>query len=81
MKSKLIVTSIYEVQKVKDGEPIRYFRKYTHTQQAEFSVQSSCVRAITPALEIIAKREGLDLTRFEQFEMCLTALKHSVSWN
>jgi hypothetical protein len=81
MKSKLIINSFYKVVMVKGDEIVFTYKKYSHTRFADFSVENSDVREMTPALKIIAKRERLDLTKFEQFEMCLTALKHSVSWN
>lgn len=81
MKSKLIINSFYKVTMIKGGRITHTYKKYSHTSCADFSVENSDIREMTPALKIIAKREHLDLTKFEQFEMCLTALKHSVSWN
>jgi hypothetical protein len=80
-KNKAILTSLYEIRRVKDGVATTTFREFRFTTQANWSVCQSDIRSITPALELIAEREKLNLSRFEQFEMCMDALKYSVSWN
>ena len=79
--NKVILTSIYEIRRVKDGVATTTFREFRFTRQADWSIGKSDIRAITPALELIAEREKLNLSKFEQFEMCMDALKYSISWN
>lgn len=79
--NKVILTSVYEIRRIKDGVPTTTFREFRFTREANWNIGQSDIRAITPALELIAKQEKLNLTKFEQFEMCLDALKYSISWN
>lgn len=79
--NKVILTSLYEIRRIEKGVPTTTFREFRFTRQADWSIGKSDIRAITPALELIAEREKLNLSRFNQFEMCMDALKYSVSWN
>jgi hypothetical protein len=80
---KPIFTKLYTFTVVTDNNEIcgMGMHELSFTNHASFCVKNTAPEILAPQLEIIAKRNNIDLMEYGQFEYCFDLLRHSVSWN
>lgn len=81
MTPKMIMTSVYSLERKQGKETMQFIRAFEYLHTSDFNIENSDVKSLIPSLLIIAKREKLNLRKYEHFEMAVDILKYSVSWN
>ena len=79
---KPIFKKLYTVTIVKNNEINSIgMHELSFTNHASFCLKNTAPEILAPQLELIAKRNNIDLMEYGQFDYCFDLLRHSVSWN